>query len=60
MKDKECNWCYKQKKADDMYHLGKYKGKSLIEKDGDLFIVESNDNTDYWICNKCNLKEDVV
>jgi hypothetical protein len=44
-----------------MYHLGIFKGKVTVEtNNGELEIVECKDNTDYWICNECNLKEDVI
>ena len=60
-KTKKCNWCNKRKKVEAMYHLGVFKGKVVVETDnGELEIVECKDNTDYWICNECNLKEDVI
>ena len=42
-----------------MYHLGVFENtKKLINNGG--FVEAIKDNTDYWICDKCNLKHDVV
>ena len=43
-KTKKCNYCNKRKKIEDMYHLGKLE----------------IDSKDYWICDNCNLKHDIV
>ena len=43
-KSKKCDWCRKNKKINDGYLLGKFK----------------NSNKIYFICDKCNLKHDVV
>jgi len=40
----KCGWCNKDANKTSGYHLGKYKGKGK----------------DWFICNKCNLKHDVV
>ena len=58
-KTKKCNWCNSRIFTKDMYHIGKLKNKRKLVKNGDCLKV-IDDNTDYWICNKCNLKEDIV
>lgn len=58
-KSKICNWCNKRKLKKNMYHLGVFENtKKLINNGG--FVEAIKDNTDYWICDKCNLKHDVV
>lgn len=58
-KTKKCNWCNKRKKTERMYHIGIMKGLRKIKKVKGVLKVY-DDETDYWICNECNLKEDVI
>ena len=43
-KTKKCDWCYKRKKIEKGYSLGSVEGETKS----------------YFICEKCNLKHDVV
>ena len=58
-KTKKCNWCCKRKLTKDMYHIGVMKNLRKIKKVKGVLKVY-DDETDYWICNEFNLKEDII
>lgn len=45
VKTKQCDWCNKRKKVDDMYLLGK---------------MNESDKKIWWICSNCNLEHNVL